>query len=103
MFGLRKVWRRHLPVLVSDPSRTIIDILNEPATGGGIRHVADVLQAYFESDHRDDSTLVNYGTRLGNATVFKRLGYLVERLGINAPTVLEASLSNRSRPMMYTA
>lgn len=97
MFGVRKVWRRHLPVLVSDPSRTIVDILNEPSTGGGIRHVADVLRAYFESDHRDDNALVSYGIRLGNATVFKRLGYLSERLGIDAPAVIEASLTHRSK------
>ena len=97
MFGLRKAWRRHLPVQVSDPSRTMIDILNDPSTGGGIRHVADVLRAYFESVHRNDDALVTYGVRLGNATVFKRLGYLIETLGIEAPALLQASFDKRTK------
>ena len=97
MFGLRKVWRRHLPVSVSDPSRTIIDILNDPPSGGGIRQVGDVLRAYFDSEHRDDELLVSYATRLGNATVFKRLGCLVERLEIAAPKLVQIALDNKSK------
>jgi len=88
LFGTRRVWRDQTPVDVSDPSRTIIDILDVPALGGGIRHVADVVRAYFASEHRNDRHLVEYGRRLGNQTVFKRLGFLVERLGIEAADLL---------------
>jgi predicted transcriptional regulator of viral defense system len=97
MFGLRKVWRRNAPVPVSDPSRTIVDILDDPSTGGGIRHVADVLRDYFESEHRDDDALVAYAAKLGNATAFKRLGFLIEVLEIAAPALIEASLAQRSK------
>ena len=97
MFGLRKAWRRNFSVPVSDPSRTVVDILNDPATGGGIRHVSDVLRAYFESEHRDDDALLGYSARLGNATVFKRLGFLIETLEIDAPALIEASLAKRSK------
>lgn len=97
MFGLRKVWRRNVPVPVSDPSRTVIDMLDDPSTGGGIRHIADVLREYFESEHRDDDALVAYAAKLGNATVFKRLGFLIEVLQIAAPALTEASLAKRSK------
>jgi predicted transcriptional regulator of viral defense system len=85
LFGTRRVWREQTPVDVSDPSRTMVDILDVPGLGGGIRHVAGVVHAYFSSEHRNDLQLAEYARRAGNRTVFKRLGFLVERLGIDAP------------------
>jgi len=96
LFGTRRVWRDQTPVDVSDPSRTIVDVLDVPALGGGIRHVGEVVRAYFASEHRDDRQLVAYGRRLGNHTVFKRLGFLVERLGIEAADLLVECRSARS-------
>jgi predicted transcriptional regulator of viral defense system len=88
-FGTKTVWRGPSKVEISDPARTVVDILNDPTIGGGIRHVAEVLVAYFESEHRDDDTLLNYVERLGNRTVYKRLGYLIETLGISAPHTIQ--------------
>jgi predicted transcriptional regulator of viral defense system len=96
LFGTRRVWRDQTPVDVSDPSRTIVDILDVPALGGGIRHVADVVRAYFASEHRNDRQLVEYARRLGNQTVFKRLGFLVQRLGIDAANLLDECRAARS-------
>ncbi|MGH9047164.1 MAG: type IV toxin-antitoxin system AbiEi family antitoxin domain-containing protein, partial [Acidimicrobiales bacterium] len=76
MFGTVSVWRGQNKVAVSDPSRTVIDVLDNPSLGGGIRTVADVLAEYLRSEHRDDEMLVRYGDRLGNRAAFKRLGYL---------------------------
>lgn len=89
LFGTRRVWRNQVPVQVSDASRTIVDILDEPAVGGGIRHVAEAVREYFGGDHRDDGQLVEYAVQLGNRTVFKRLGYLLEALGIEAPELVQ--------------
>jgi predicted transcriptional regulator of viral defense system len=80
---------------VSDASRTIIDVLDDPSLGGGIRTVADVLSEYMSSDHRDDALLVDYGDRLSRGAVFKRLGYLIELLGLNAPDLLDACQRRR--------
>jgi predicted transcriptional regulator of viral defense system len=88
-FGTMTVWRGQTKVEVSDPSRTIVDILNDPKIGGGIRHVGEVLVAYFESEHRNEDILLNYIDRLGNRTVYKRLGYLAEALGISVPRTIE--------------
>ena len=82
LFGTRRIWRRRVPVNVSDPHRTVIDIIDVPASGGGSLHTFEVLQAYFESEHADRAKLLQYGDQLGRGTVFKRLGYLVERAGL---------------------
>lgn len=96
LFGTRPVWRGRVRVEVSDPSRTLVDLLDDPALGGGIRTVADVVEEYFAGSHRDDDLLLNYAERLGNRTVYKRLGYLVETLAISAPDVVLTCLDRQS-------
>ncbi len=96
LFGTRRVWRDQIAVDVSDPSRTIVDILYVPALGGGVRHVSEIIRAYFRSDHRSDRQLFEYGRRLGNQAVFKRLGFLVEHLGIGAPELVSQCHGARS-------
>ncbi|MDE0142881.1 MAG: hypothetical protein OXI80_15265 [Caldilineaceae bacterium] len=93
LFGIRRVWRKSVPVNVSDPHRTVIDILNVPAAAGGVLHTAEVLRTYFESAHLDQEKLLEYGDRLGRGTVFKRLGYLAEQMDIADDEFLEACRS----------
>ena len=90
LFGTQSAWRGRSKVSISDPSRTLIDILDAPELGGGIRHTAEVLEAYFSSEHLDEDLLLEYAGRLGNRTVFKRLGYLLEALGIEALELVRA-------------
>jgi predicted transcriptional regulator of viral defense system len=80
IFGTKPVWRHHTKVPVSDVHRTVIDMLDDPALGGGIQHVADCLNAYFSRADRSDQKLIEYGEQLGNGAVFKRLGFLAESL-----------------------
>ena len=93
LFGTRRVWRRSVPINVSDPHRTVIDILDVPASAGGVLHAAEVLQAYFEGEHVDQAKLLEHGDRLGRGTVFKRLGYLTERMDLADADFLEACRS----------
>ena len=81
MFGTKTVWRGRTKVMVSDPERTIVDMLDDPVVGGGIQHVADCLAEYFKRKDREDNLLLEYIERLGNGAVFKRLGFLAERQG----------------------
>jgi len=85
LFGLSPVWRGTSKVMVSDPSRTVVDVLDTPALGGGVRHVFDILREYFEGEKRDDKTLMGYILRLDNKAVCKRLGYMLDLCGIAAP------------------
>lgn len=96
LFGTARVWRGQTRVDVSDASRTLVDVLDDPALGGGIRHVARVVHEYFISEHRNDDLLLEYGDRLGNRTVFKRLGYLLEAQATAAPELITACLQRRS-------
>jgi len=82
-------------VPVSDPSRTIIDVLDDPSIGGGIRHVASMVGEYLTAEHRNEGQLVEYGDRLGNRTVFKRLGWILEVLD-HGDALVEACLERRS-------
>ena len=95
-FGLVPVWRGSQRIEVTDPSRTVIDLLANPTWGGGLRQVAEMVTEYFEGDHRDDSLLVKYGDQLGIGAVFKRLGFLIEELDIDAPELVEHCLERRT-------
>ena len=89
LFGTRVVWRGRVQVQVADSARTILDVLDDPGLGGGIRHVGDVVLEWFAGDLRDDGRLLEYVERLGNRSVYKRLGFLIETLALSAPDVLE--------------
>ena len=79
IFGTKTIWRGQTRVQVSDIHRTIIDMLDDPATGGGIQHVADCFEQYMQRKDSDTRLLTDYADRLGNGAVFKRLGFLAER------------------------
>jgi len=96
LFGLTQVWRDRVRVSVSDPTRTVIDILDDPTLGGGIRSVADILYEYVTGEFRDDDLLLEYGDRLGNRAVFKRLGFLLEHLEVSPGGLLAACGRRRS-------
>lgn len=87
-WGLATAWRHEHRLRMADPARTIIDVLDEPRLGGGIRLAAEMITAYLE-EHPPE-TLVEYGDRLGNRTVFKRLGLLVEELRLGHERLAEA-------------
>ncbi len=87
LFGTKSVWRGTTKVDVSDLHRTIVDMLDDPSTGGGIRQVADCLHAYLGNREADPAVLLDYAGRIGNGSIYKRLGFLLEREGKAAATV----------------
>ena len=93
LFGLKQVWRGQVKVPVSDPARTVIDMLADPNLGGGIRPAVDVLLNYLKSESRNAELLIVYAKRLENGAVFKRLGFLMERLAPEEQAVLMACQS----------
>lgn len=97
LFGLSKAWREEIPVSISDPSRTIVDVLDTPALGGGIRHVGEVIESYFRSDHANEEVLLQYIEQFGNRAIYKRLGLMAERLHVGSDRLLEACRERISR------
>lgn len=94
LFGLKHHWEGKVRIQVSDPARTILDVLDDPSLGGGPRQVADLIAAFLRSHQTTEGQLVGYGERLGNGAVFKRLGFLLEQLGLN-PGGLQSACRER--------
>jgi len=78
VFGTRTIWYGSKKVKVSDPSKTIVDILDAPGLVGGISVVYDIFKEYVESEYCDFKTLLNYSERMNNKTILKRLGFMID-------------------------
>ena len=92
-FGAQTIWRERSQVMVSDPSKTIVDGLDNPSIVGGVRHLAEIVTAYFSSEHRNDEKLVDYLQKQENGAAYKRFGYLIETLAINSAKLIDECLS----------
>jgi predicted transcriptional regulator of viral defense system len=91
------IWIENVKIQISDPAQTIVDILDDPAAGGGIRHVADIIENYFTSEHKEEAILLDYIKEKGNKTTYKRLGFILESLNISSGEVVEVCRENISR------
>jgi predicted transcriptional regulator of viral defense system len=78
LFGLKTLWRGSTKVSISDPARTLIDMLATPVVGGGIDNVADCLATYVRSKEANREVLIRYAEQYSNGVLFKRLGFLAE-------------------------
>jgi len=92
----KSIWIENVKVRVSDPSQTIVDVLDDPAVGAGIRHVSDIVRNYFNSEYRNNIELLNYIKENKNRTVYKRLGYILEISDINVPDLINECHKNIS-------
>jgi predicted transcriptional regulator of viral defense system len=77
--GLKTVWRGGTRVQVSDPARTVIDMLADPALAGGIRHLVEMLGSLLRDYPKEATKLGIYAGKLDIGSVFKRLGFLLQR------------------------
>ena len=97
LFGTQAVWRNNTRVNVSDPTRTIIDILDDPKWGGGMRHVLQMLEAYFDSEFLNEELIVNYIKRIGNSSASKRLGYILDSKNLGTK-----GMADQLKPLITT-
>jgi len=77
-FGTKTIWYGSAKVKVSDSTKTIVDILDDPKLVGGMSVVYDIFNEYVESEYCDFNLLLNYSQRMGNRTIFKRLGFMLD-------------------------
>jgi len=80
-FGIQTVTIEDQPVRITTLSKTLVDGLDRPELCGGVIELAKGLKRY-EADDANWAQLTADAQRLGNRTVLKRLGYLVEVLGL---------------------
>jgi len=76
-FGFQTVTIEEHPVQITTPSKTLVDGLDRPDLCGGIVELSKAICRYAQ-DGADWEQVTADAERLGNRTVFKRLGYLVE-------------------------
>lgn len=82
-FGVARRSLNGKPIAVTDREKTLIDCADRPELGGGGLQLAQALQAGLASI--DWPQLDAYLARWGGGTVVKRLGFLVEHLGLPIP------------------
>jgi len=78
IFGLKTIWVGSKRIHVSDPTKTIIDLFDDPKIIGGMTIVKDIFSEYFESDYYDFNLLLHYIDKIGNRSIYKRLGFLFD-------------------------
>lgn len=93
--SVRPIWRGRERAAVSSPERTIADALVTPAWLGGIRSLADILVNY-RRDTWNPGKLQDELSALKVGAAFKRLGYLLEALSLNAPDLVALALKERT-------
>lgn len=77
LFGFQTVSIEDHPVQITTPAKTLVDGLDRPDLCGGIIELTKAIQRYAR-EYQDWEQVTADAQRLGNRTVFKRLGYLVE-------------------------
>jgi len=83
MFGAALVGEPGLRIRVTDRERTVVDMLDRSDLCGGVPATAFALEAAWPA--LDLERLTGYLERFEGGTVPRRLGYLVERLGLLPP------------------
>ena len=93
-FGLKPVWFNNVKVNISDPTRTIVDMMLFPQFCGGLNFICDVLKNYFNSKYKDTDLLVNYLEKTENGAALKRAGFLIEKYYPDESKLINFCLNN---------
>jgi len=91
-FGVRDVQMEGANIRVSDPERTVLDLLDHPAAAGGTRRTVRLAASALPRLNR--KTLIQYAAQWGRTSTCQRLGVLLERAGARG---------NALRPLMQRA
>ena len=73
------MWFGDVKARVSNPTRTLLDMMMYPQFCGGFRFIEEVLKNYFNSEYKDINLLICYIEKITNSAAIKRLGYLVDK------------------------
>ena len=86
-FGLGTVLISNVRVKISDKEKTIVDCLDKPKYCGGIGEIAKAI--FFAKEEIDFEKLTDYAIKIGNNTVIKRLGFIVDFLGLDSTNIVD--------------
>ncbi len=90
MFGVVKDWIGEAPFSVTDKEKTIIDGLDLPQYVGGVSEIAKAVKGFWKDFN--EAKLRDYAARIGNSAVAKRLGFIMETMGLGDCEALRAAI-----------
>lgn len=75
-FGFEEIAIEDWKVSISSPEKTMADSLDHPEHCGGIDEIARSI--YFNHEELDLKRIYSFAEKMGNMTILKRLGYILE-------------------------
>ncbi|RLC62482.1 MAG: hypothetical protein DRI80_06310 [Chloroflexota bacterium] len=87
-FGARRVWSGAEAIQVAEREKALVDSLDRPDLCGGVIEAAKAI--WRGRDEMDWEKAAAYGQRMGNRTILKRLGFLLETFALGTPPLLDA-------------
>lgn len=78
IFGLKTLWVGNKKIYISDPTKTIVDLFDDSNLVGGMAIVKDIFAEYIESEYYNFNLLLSYIQKIGNKSIYKRLGFLLD-------------------------
>jgi len=86
-WGFRSQWvNAWTQVGITDRERTVLDLIIKPDVFGGIRAASEIMESALPQINL--SQLVTYAVRYDVGTVIKRLGWLLEKMGVDGSLLL---------------
>lgn len=91
VFGTKVVWRDRVKVQISDPHKTMLDIIDDLDIGGGLQHTIDCLKEFLRryNNASDLDRLLEYALIMDKGSLYKKLGYVAETLDVKNSFVEE--------------
>ncbi len=83
MYGLGKIKIKDTEVIVSDKERTLIDMFYFSGPVGGLKTAFEILKEQAKNRKVNVGKLVKYAAKFPNISIRKRIGFVLEKAGIN--------------------
>ena len=85
-FGFDSILISNVRVKISDKEKTIVDCLDKPKYCGGIGEITKSI--FFAREEIDLEKLTGYAIKMGNNAVIKRLGFIIDFLGLDSKNLV---------------
>jgi len=100
MYGFEKIKIRDSEIIVSDRERTLVDLIYFPDPVGGLKQASEILGSQIKTRKVDVKKLVKYAFRFPSISTRKRIGYMLERIGISS-VILKPLLKSVAKSSLW--
>jgi predicted transcriptional regulator of viral defense system len=89
IFGTTRIWAGTEAIEMAGLHRTLLDVLDVPALGGGGRQALDIARNYWRHGDAAAEVTLEQALRLGKGAVLKRLGFTTETFATPSSSWIE--------------